>query len=380
MQTADPCQAALVEVLGVKVRAYAPRDVINAPAIKAAIARRSRERQDPPEVAHWLANHWFRHVVANFVCEAPALVRVESAEQARVLFTPLAVPIWVREGGIKGSVNRLWIDPEGAQLLALEAKLLEFLGSRQGTPLHGKLQRITCPQALALWAAEHAAFEARAAVGWREHQPDAVRTCWQGSLGCFVEFRPDSLKLREEMAFESQMMRHCLGQFSDRRQLRGGYGEHYASACEAGTLRLFSFRGANGQPHITISAVVQDDGRLRIDQIKGKHNRPPVARYLGEVLGFLATLDCTLDHTRTTPPDALAMGLIRLPRGWSTVTAELQPDDQVFIAHRYLESFRALSQPCVLAQWIVAARAPEQLMKTGAELHPCVAHALEGAR
>ncbi|NHZ36365.1 hypothetical protein [Massilia rubra] len=358
-----------------KTSAYGARDVVNAPALKEAIARRSAQRGDAPEVAEWLANHFFRYAVGNLDAPEPALARIASSEQARALFAPAAVPQWVTARLGKDAGEAMWwLAPDGPELLAMEAKLVEFLGARQGTALEGKLQRVNCRQALALWSAEHAAFEAKSASGWREHQPDAVATRWQGEAGSVVELLPSSPQLREEMAFESQVMRHCLGQFSDRRSLRGGYGEHYAAACEAGQMRLFSYRSGNGHAHITISAHVVDGGRLRFDQIKGKLNRPPVERFHGELLAFLRGVDSDIH----TPPDALSMGMVRLPSGWAMVDDARDEADQLFVAQHFPALFPRLAAPSVLAQWIAAARAPEQLQ--GLALHPGVAHAVRSAR
>ncbi|RBJ62844.1 hypothetical protein C3L29_041840, partial [Pseudomonas sp. MWU12-2534b] len=55
----------------------------------------------------------------------------------------------------------VWIDPLEPQLLHQEAVLVEFLTSRRGTALEGKLHRITCPPALALWEKEKEKREAR---------------------------------------------------------------------------------------------------------------------------------------------------------------------------------------------------------------------------
>lgn len=254
--------------------AYAARDVVNALALKSAIEQRSRARGDSDEVRQWLLNHFYRHVVGNFSAPPPALQPVESVQQAHELFLPLPVPPWLHTRlRLGGGSAPVWIDSASAALLALEQRLVEFLGSRRGTALDGKLQRVNAPQALALWAAEHAAFESAAAAGWREHQPDAIELRWQGRDGQFVELRGDSAQLRTEMAYESQLMRHCLGQFADRQALTGGYGEHYAQACESGALRLFSYRSANQQPHVTIAVSVGGDGRLSVEQIKGKQNR-----------------------------------------------------------------------------------------------------------
>ena len=351
--------------------AYGARDVINAPALKQTIARRSALRGDAPEVAQWLANHYFRYVVGNLQAAEPELVRIATPEQAAALNGGGPVPDWITQRLRQGDGAPMWwLAPEGATLLATEAKLVEFLGARQGTALEGKLQRVNCRQALALWRAEHAAFEARSAAGVREHQSGAVAVRWEGEAGYVLELLPASPLLRAEMAFESQVMRHCLGQFADRHALTGGYGEHYAAACEAGTMRLFSYRGRNGHAHITISAHVNARGLLELDQIKGKHNRPPVERYRDELLAFLRSLETGLH----TPPDALSMGMLRLPSGWGMACDTVAESDQLYIAQHYPAQLAALAAPTVLAQWIAAARAPDQLQD--AALHPCVAYAL----
>ncbi len=352
---------------------YAPRDVANAPAVKAAMAQRSAQRNDPPAVRDWLLNHFYRHAIGNLQPDAPALQALDSMEQARRVFGSTPPPAWlagrVASAARDGTDPPWWLDPAGDELKSLELRLVEFLGSREGTPLQGKLMRVNAPQALALWAAEHAAFEARRHAGRHAHQPDAVRVLWRGQHGFFVELLPHSSALRAEMAYESRAMQHCLGQFADRGALRGGYGEHYAKACEAGELRLFSYRSGQQQPHITISAQVRAGGRLAIDQIKGKQNQPPVARYRDEVLGFLNTLD-TEPHT---PPDALGMGLVRLQAGWRHVSEVSDPQDQLNVVHRHPALVRELPQPSARVQWIVAARRPDLLQ--GLALAPSVARA-----
>lgn len=366
---------AFLVTAGKRQSAYAGRDVANAAALRQAIARRSHARGDSEEVRAWLLNHFYRHVIGNFSAPAPAVAAISTAAQAADCFHPGAVPAWLAERLKRSEGTRpLWIQPDSEALLTLELRLVEFLGSRLGTSLQGKLMRVNAPQALALWAAEHAAFEAGRAAGWCEHSPEAVRAHWRGRDGVFVEFRPDSAQLRSELAYESQHMRHCLGQFADRRKLAGGYGERYAEACAAGRLRLFSYRGGNQLPHVTISAVVEADGRLRVDQIKGKQNRPPVARYRDEILGFLATLDST-DYT---PPDALALGLVRVRAGWrlpAQVTAEA---DQLHLVQRQPELIQSLPNTTPLLQWLVAARNPELL--AGLALSPTLSASLAAAK
>ena len=234
--------------------------------------------------------------------------------------------------------------------------------------------RVNCPQALVQWEVEHAALTAKISAGWRDSKPDALAPAWQGQLGTFMELLPTHSALRAEMAYESQMMRHCLGQFAQRRTLSGGYGERYAAACETGQIRLFSYRTGQAMPHITISAIVRDGGTLEIEQIKGKQNRPPVARYRDELLGFLNSLP-TSEHA---PADALQMGLVRIATGWCHVSELTHEEDQLAVLARAPSLIAELSQPAPLLQWLIAARDPDLLQ--GISTSPALTDALRLAR
>jgi hypothetical protein len=330
---------------------YAPRNVLNAEALKDDILRRSRARGDNDDIRLWLLNHFYRHLIGNFE-PAQAIGTLHQARDALGGAAPAWVPARLRE-----AVPLVWIDPSQAGILSLENRLLEFLRARTGTRLEGKLQRITCPQALALWEREHADIATRIAKGWRQSQPDAIAPLLDTTNGRFIEFRADSALLRAEMAFESYVMRHCLGQFADRHALTGGYGEQYAEAIERGKLRLFSFRDAGGQPHITLSAVVREHGRVQIDQIKGKQNRPPIARYVEDVLACLNALNTTT----TTPADAIQIGVVHDGAGWARIEAVADAQAQARLVAHHPQLYPRLAQPGAMAQWLVLARQPELL-------------------
>ncbi len=356
--------------------AYRPRDVVNAPDIKQRIRERSAARGDSQEIAAWLANHFYRHVIGNLDADPPAIQPISTQAELLRLHRRTEPAAWALERlrahaarqpplqdspGAGASAPLWWVEPDSAPLLALESRLLEFLSTRRGTALEGKLQRINCPQALARWTLEHLAFARKSESGWAEHRPGAVRPLLRGQLGVFVEFDAQSPDLRAEMAYESQMMRHCLGQFSERGALRGGYGEHYAEACEQGRLRLFSYRTGTAQPRITVSAQVRDDGRLRIDQIKGKQNRPPIARYLADVLALLNHLDADGE----APADALAMGIVRRPAhllasghtgAWCAASELHTEAEQLWLLQAHPALLEQLDIRSPLMQWLVAAR------------------------
>ena len=61
--------------------AYKARDVVNAPAIKQRIKERSTGRGDAPDVATWLGNHFYRHVVGNLQADEPGVQRIADAQQ-----------------------------------------------------------------------------------------------------------------------------------------------------------------------------------------------------------------------------------------------------------------------------------------------------------
>ncbi|WP_417283455.1 hypothetical protein [Comamonas sp.] len=347
--------------------AYQARDVVNAPAIKQAIAQRSAARGDAPEVSAWLANHFYRHVIGNLQAEPPVLQRIANAHDLQQLLGRQEAPAWALERLGKKAMgidlpDLWWIEPDAAMVLALETRLVEFLSTRKGTSLQGKLQRVNCPQALARWTLEHLAFQKKQSTGWLEHSKNAVHGIVRGQLGIFVEFDAKSPQLRQEMAYESQMMGHCVGQFSDRKHFNGGYGEHYASGLESGKMRLFSYRTGSAQPRITVNAVMQKDGSLQIEQIKGKQNRPPIARYAPDVVALLNHLPLNDE----APHDALTMGIVRRPpeilaedsqlTPWCTVAELHSESEQLWLLNRHPDLLPQLPLRTPLMQWMVAAR------------------------
>jgi len=340
---------------------YAPRNALNAGELKRGIAERSQARGDAPEVGKWLLNHFYRHLVGNFQ-PARRILTLEQASEALGTEPPSWVVRHLSDAG-KASQQVLaplvWVDPQQAPLLAQEALLVEFLTSRQGTALAGKLDRINCPQALALWQKEHAQMAARVEQGWRQSQPEALLTRVTTAENVLLELRPESPLLRAEMAFESYVMRHCLGQFSDRRALTGGYGERYAEAVEQRRMRVFSFRDSQGQPHITISLIVQADGTLTVEQVKGKQNRPPVERYYQDLLQCLNALGTD----QQTPADCIAIGIVRTDAGWLRIEEVSDATAQTRLVARYPQLYERLDAPSAMVEWLVAGRQPQQFLQ-----------------
>ena len=380
----------------VAASAYRPRDVVNAPDIKAAIARRSAERGDPAEILAWLGNHFFRWVVGAFEQAQPlasladyrALAgadrpapewlvrrfRAQSASPASGPTPDAALPPAAEPPPL------YFIDPEHMLLIDRERVLVEFLRSRAGTRLAQKLQRITCAMALDMWEREHQRMQARRDKGWVPSSGLALREVLRTPNGIVFEFVGDHPALREELAYESYYMQHCLGQFADRRRLRGGYGEQYAQAARDGRLRLFTLRGAGNQPHVTISLQASGDG-LRIDQIKGKQNRHPVRRYADDVRQFLRALAPRGERH----PDCEGTGLVFEPDApgaatgaWTFVTDVRSSDHLLSVMSENFHLIEHFEQPPAVLQWLLLRNAPYALGQLR-QIDPAVAAAARHA-
>jgi len=335
-----------------KVADYLPRNVVNAPAIKASITRRSAERGDDPAVAAWLTNHFFRWLIGSFELVVP----IRSLDDCAALFGPQGPPAWLVA---QAKANRLpecfHIDPEHAVLLDKERVLVEFLNARKGTRLADKLQRITCNMAFEMWEREHRRMQARRGKGWVPGSGKALRECLRTAHGAFFELVGSDAHLREEMAFESYHMQHCLGQFADRKRLSGGYGEQYVEAAQQGKLRLFTFRGADNRPHVTISLRV-DGTSLHIDQIKGKQNRPPVHKYVEDTLHFLRWAQ----PQPARHADCDSMGMIHEANGgWKFIADAQDQDLTLSVLTLHPELISHFAQPPACLQWLVLGSHPQ---------------------
>ena len=339
---------------------YLPRNVVNAPAIKASIARRSAARGDDAPVAAWLANHFFRWLIGSF----ESAVRIRSIDDCAALLGPdEEPPAWlVKQARSSGLPECYYIDPEHAFLIEKERMLVEFLHARRGTRLADKLQRITCNLAFEMWEREHRRMQARRGKGWVPSSGKALRECLRTAHGTFFEFAGTDAHLREEMAFESYHMQHCLGQFADRKRLTGGYGEQYVEAAQLGRLRLFTLRGADNLPHVTISLRV-DGSSLHIDQIKGKQNRPPVHKYVQDTLQFLRWAQPVPERHG----DCDSMGLIHQEAegpeggGWTFVADLRDQALMLSVLALHPDLIAHFPQPPASLQWLMLGMGPDKL-------------------
>ncbi|MFC7421390.1 hypothetical protein ACFQNF_16110 [Iodobacter arcticus] len=309
-------------------------------------------RNDKPEITVWLMSHFYRWLIGSFDVATPVL----SANQY-LLLSGEPTPEWLiqRFDSATTPTPCFYIHPQQPLLLERERRLVEFLNSRQGTPIEGKLQRINCIHAFSLWEKEHAQIQDRQRRGWIPSSGLALKEVLCTPNGTWFMFDSLSPHLREEIAYESYHMQHCLGQFGDKKRLTGGYGESYTQRIQAGELRLFTLRSSGNAPHVTLSLQI-DNNFLSIDQVKGKQNRPPISRYTMDTLALLRHLNITPE----THYDCEAMGLIAQQESseWQLLTELTDLQQQNNILTRQPQLFAMFTQLSPQQQWLALASAP----------------------
>ncbi|AHG20357.1 hypothetical protein Z042_12480 [Chania multitudinisentens RB-25] len=364
---------------------YLPRNVINAPEVKQAIRGRSQQRTDPLAITQWLENHFFRWVIGSF----PQAKEINSiSDYILYVGAESSVPDWLtarllpqkeEEASCSNAEQPIYyLNPNHLQLLQKEQILVEFLSSRlDDNPLSRKLQRITCSQALAMWQAEHEKMQrARRAKGWSPNSGLGLKEVLQVTNGAIFEFIAHHSALREEMAYESRHMQHCVGHFASNRDFSGGYGEFYAEKVETGQLRLFTLRSQGNMPHVTIALDV-DNQQLKINQIKGKQNRYPIRKYAEDVLRLLQLLQPLPERH----PDCEGMGVVyerdkEQPKndGWKFISEVQQLDFLLSVMNNNFHLIEHFAHPPAILQWLLLRGAPKELHRLRS-IEPAVAAA-----
>ena len=103
--------------------------------------------------------------------------------------------------------------------------------------------------------------------------------------------------------FEGEYMGHCVG--------RGGYDDGVAD----GTMQIYSIRDERGEPHVTFEVHGNS-----IEQVKGKQNKRPVAKYMPAVQAFIQVNNFDIDgdviNTGLIKQDGKYYDIFHLPRGF----------------------------------------------------------------
>jgi len=170
-----------------------------------------------------------------------------------------------------------------------------------------------------------------------------------------VKFLPHHKELALEMARESALMQHCLGEFDNVQKAEGGYGSYYYGLIQREEITLYSLRDEKNMPHATIS-VNSKHGRQMLDQIKGKQNLAPVARYVPASVAFFNHIKMQHNHH----PDCLAMGVVFVKgksEQLSKITDEAMQQDLIAFNPSFVHQ---LPNPSKSSLWLATLRDPKK--------------------
>ena len=321
------------------------RNLLNVKELRAKII--SRHADCPESILAWLKKPFMRYLQNEFEGVTP----VTSLDDL-VLLDLGAPPAWLVEKLKKGEAF-IYIAATHPDLIARENSCVEWLSSRLGTKDEPKFLRMTAAHILEKQRRTHARLAAFAQKGFRATTGGALRKVKTiGTLTCY-ELVADHPEFRQELMNETVMVQHCVGLFDDRKALTGGVGEHYARNAEDGKVRLYSFRTRSGNARVTLSVMLQD-GVERVEQLKGKQNRPPAVQYHQAMLGALRALDLVAeDH-----PDLMAVGVLA-QNGASASVFDQSSDEITRYLHRFPQLFLGIAEPTMQQLWVAIPAAPE---------------------
>jgi len=170
-----------------------------------------------------------------------------------------------------------------------------------------------------------------------------------------VKFLPHHKELALEMARESALMQHCLGEFDNVEKAEGGYGSYYYGLIQREEITLYSLRDEKNMPHATIS-VNSKHGRHWLDQIKGKQNLAPVARYIPASVAFFNHIGLQHKHHQ----DCLAMGVVFVKgksEQLSNINDESMQQDLIAFNPSFISQ---LPNPSKSSLWLATLRDPKK--------------------
>lgn len=284
---------------GKKTKQHSGRNVINIEGLRDAIKLYAAKKQLPDTISHWLTHTLVRWTVNYF----PHYQVVKNSKHFTAL-TGKKPPKWYVS---KQNNEFIFIDIQHPRFDEVLERTSEWLGANQSS-LADKFHKMTVPQVLKKWSDDHERMK-RQKLRHIDTSGKALKVVFNHGDMYVVELLKSHEELHLEMANESAQMQHCLGEFDDIPNGKGGYGEYYLSQIQENSIRLFSVRDSNDKSHVTISIDVYSDEEeetLSVDQIKGKQNTHPIERYVPICQAFLNHLNVSHDYDE----DCLNMGLV----------------------------------------------------------------------
>jgi len=325
------------------------RNIVNIDQLKQMLIDYASGKGLPAEIELWLLKNYLKWLINHF----PHTKLVTSEAYFKILVGHDA-PAWFLDK--QAQLDFLTIDLQHPQLTEDLAKICECLLSQYPAKVN-KFSHMTAPQVLSKWQEAHERLYNKR-YQLIETSGDGLTLCCSVEEYAIFELNPDHQELHLEMARESAYMQHCLGEFDDIEKAEGGYGAYYHQQIKNKAFRIFSLRDKHNKPHVTISLIVEPNG-LAVEQIKGKQNQAPVARYVCAVKEFLNQFEVKHQFD----PDCLAMGIIYHDGKSRTINDIDDENTQQLLLSQKPELILALDNPSLSNLWLVSLRMPQLITK-----------------
>lgn len=247
-----------------------PRNVVNTDEIEEFVAHLERRTAHEP-VRDWLRST-YRKWLINHGPAAEEIV-LTPGDVTWTAETMLAREVQTGRLFVYGGAAPAWLEPalhRGDQIVRVDCGqeaerdawlVVDWLNDQRDRPVFGRLNRISYPQALAATRLWHRQLASRLTV--EEWAGDAELEQQFGD-----GYRIVRLKTPRALDIEGARMGHCVATYDD--DLRHG-------------TVILSLRDPSNRPHCTMERIGQ-----KIFQVKGKRNRPPVAKYRPYIRQFIA--------------------------------------------------------------------------------------------
>ena len=321
------------------------RNVINLEEIKTYLHSYAKEKELSLPISSWLQKTFVRWLINHFV----EVQVVESVERYQSLVKG-EIPSWFEP---KKSTY-IYINMKNPTLVDTLHTCVEFLSARDEKLSH-KFPRMTVEHLLKKSRQEHLRMQEKKRK-FIETSGEAIERVFTFENLHVVKFLAHHKELSLEMARESALMQHCLGEFENVEKGEGGYGSYYFGLIKKESITLYSLRDEKNMPHATIS-VSYKRGEAWLDQIKGKQNLAPIERYVPASVAFFNHLGLQQNYHQ----DCLAMGVV-FAKGKSQQLSTISDESmqQHFIA--YDPSFiEHLPKPSQSSLWLASLRDPKKV-------------------
>lgn len=322
------------------------RNVINIDELKNYLNAYAKERDLSTPIVSWLQKTFVRWLINHF----EEVEVVESVKRYEALVQG-EIPAWFTP---YSDSEFTYVHIKNPTFTDTLHTCVEFLSSRSDKISH-KFPRMTVEHVMEKSRQEHLKMQEKQRKNIETSQ-EALEHVFSFEKMHVVKFLPHHEELSLEMARESALMQHCLGEFDDIEKAQGGYGSYYFGLIQREEITLYSLRDDKNMPHATIS-VGYKRGKAQLNQIKGKQNKPPVSRYIPASVAFFNHL--SLEHNYH--PDCLGMGVVFVQgksQQLSTITDEAVQQHLIAYDPKFIE---ALPNPSKSSLWLATLRNPKKM-------------------